>query len=352
MSFVKQITNDNGKKFSLYLEDGPDMLVYLLALPENFEAGKNMVVESYNSAGKSRSTYKENVMAALSDGNNIENILMEAVEDAPIVLPITPDLIGHPDSQQLSKDSIIDMQIDTKFLRSIEDAKRKIKELTGISVGDKIFLNGYSASGVFAQRFSLIHPEIVDRCLIGGAAGTIPLPTAELNYPLGVGDYETLFGRPFDAESFKNIHFGYYVAENEEREPGSYDKKGQRVEKSTQIPMPMHDMSFRGITTPAEVGIAQRALLGQTMDERLKSTVERYKNLGIDISSIILRDANHAGIFNSYLTRVTPYLISQILNFYYKEEPLHEDGINTVKNLNDSFQKARDGLNEKSAEPK
>ena len=29
-------------------------------------------------------------------------------------------------------------------------------------VNDKIFLNGYSSSAVFAQRFSLIHPEIIE----------------------------------------------------------------------------------------------------------------------------------------------------------------------------------------------
>ncbi len=42
-------------------------------------------------------------------------------------------------------------------------------------------------------------------------------------------------------------------------------------------------MSYRAITTPKEVGISQRALLGQTMNERYKNSIEYYKNNGYDI---------------------------------------------------------------------
>ena len=245
---------------------------------------------------------------------------MEAVEDAPIVLPITPDLIEAPDYQQLSREAVKEGNIDSKFLNCIEDAKQKILELSGKKVSDKIFLNGYSASGVFAQRFAFIYPEIIERCLIGGAAGTIPIPLDEIDYPIGIKNYEELFGKKFNIEAYKKIQFGYYVAEYEEKEQGSYDINGEKITTHSQIPAPMHDMSYRAITTKKEVGKKQRELLGETMNKRYKNTIEYYKKLGIDISGIILRSASHANIFDSRINRSADYLKQQMIDFYNKKE--------------------------------
>ena len=64
-------------------------------------------------------------------------------------------------------------RIDIQYLECIESAKEKVKEITGKNVADKVFLNGYSVSGVFAQRFAMAHPEIVSKCCVGGAVGSI-----------------------------------------------------------------------------------------------------------------------------------------------------------------------------------
>ena len=60
-------------------------------------------------------------------------------------------------------------------------SKSIIENETGKTVQDKIFLNGYSSSGVFAQRFALLHPDIVETACIGGASGSIPIPTEKLS---------------------------------------------------------------------------------------------------------------------------------------------------------------------------
>lgn len=41
----------------------------------------------------------------------------------------------------------------------------------------------------------------------------------------------------------------------------------------------MHDMSFRGATTPKEVGKKQRQIFGQTMNERYRKSIEACKLL-------------------------------------------------------------------------
>lgn len=344
---IKDLVNHAGKKFNLHCYKSSNEMYYLIAFPENFSENCNIVVESYNSGGKSKITYSENVIEALNNGNSIENLLMEAISDSPIVMPITMDIIDGNDTQQLSLESIKEDKIDFKFMQCIKDAQKKIEQISKKKVSEKIFLNGYSASGVFAQRFVLAYPEIIDSCLIGGAAGTIPIPSENLEYPLGIKDYEELFGKKFDEEAYKNIIFGYYVAENEEREAANWDINGDKIISSNQIASPMHDMSYRELTTPKEVGKKQRTLLGQTMNERYKNSIEYYKKKGINISGIILKGANHFGIFNSNINPSADYLKQQLIRFYYEGEPLEGNNDNCVPIMNENFQINRNNKNEK-----
>ena len=350
MGLIKKIKNYNGKEFEIHLYKIEEGMCYLIAIPGNFEENSNVVVESYNSTGNQKSEYEENVLSALNEGNAIENTLIEAVDNTPIVLPITPDLIGGPDCQQLSLEAIQNENIAYKFLKCIQEAQQKIQQITGKKVSDKIFLNGYSASGVFAQRFALIYPEIIERCLVGGAAGTIPIPSAELGYPIGIKNYEELFNKKFNEEAYRKIQFGYYVAEYEECEPGKYDINGKRITDSSQIPAPMHDMSYRGITTTRDVGIKQRELFGETMNERYKNAIDYYRNLGINISGIILRDARHNNIFDSRVTRSASYLQQQVINFYKNGEQLKSDLYNCVDKIDETFQENRVLKNELGVE--
>ncbi len=142
-------------------------------------------------------------------------------------------------------------------------------------------------------------------------------------------------------EAYKEITFGYYVAENEEREPGSYDINGDKITSSTQIAEPMHDMSFRNITTPKEVGKKQRELLGQTMNERYRNSIEYCQKNGCKISGIILKGVNHTEIFNRNLNPNMDYFIQQVADFYFKGELLTESPEACVPTINESFQIAR-----------
>ena len=98
----------------------------------------------------------------------------------------------------------------------------------------------------------------------------------------------------------------------------------------------MHDMSFRGVTTPKEVGMVQRQYLGQTMNQRYKNSIEVNKKIGIDIEGIILKDAGHKYIFDSRVTPTSQSLIRQLLDFYNNNMQLNPN------DLDESFQEARE----------
>lgn len=176
MSFnkYKTISNKFGN-IDLYICQNKDG-EYILGIPENMKDNAEILVEMYNSGGREANNYSENVQHAITPvGNPIEKTYRDFITDFPIAIPIIPCLKGLPDFQQLSIDSIKEFNIHEKTKNCICNAKTQIENITGKKVQDKIFLCGYSASGLFAQRFALIYPELINRALIGGAAGTISL---------------------------------------------------------------------------------------------------------------------------------------------------------------------------------
>ena len=342
----KTITNKFGK-IDLYLGKNKDGK-YIIGIPENMKNNAELFVETYNSGGRETDDYEGNVQHALTHkGNPIEKNYRDFITDFPIVIPIIPCIKGLPDFQQLSLDSIKDFNIHEKTKACIIDAKAEIEEITGKKVKDKIFLSGYSASGIFAQRFALIYPELINRALIGGAAGTIPVPSKKIKFPIGIADFVELFGKEFDSEVYKQIQFGYYVGEKEAEEPGSFDINGDRIKTDTQIAAPMHDMSFRSVTTPKDVGIVQRQLLGKTLDERYKNAIKANKIYGIDIEGIIVSGSTHKDIHNSKVTPSAKYLIEQIANFYSRHKQLDPNYQGCCKRIDKSYQDKREDINSK-----
>lgn len=338
----KTITNRDGKKMDLYICD-TKYGSYIIGIPEKMKNNAEMFVEMYNSGGIQTNTYSENVQHAMADkGNPIEKNYADFMTDFPFVIPIVPDLKGMPDFQQMSVESVKDFQIHEKVKECIDDARLQIEQITGKKVQDKIFLSGYSASGVFAQRFALVYPEIINRALIGGAAGTIPVPTKKLKYPIGIQDYKTLFGKEFDSEAYKKIQFAYYVGEREGAKAGSYDIDGEKITSNNQIPAPMHDMSFRSVTTPKDVGFEQRKLLGQTLNERYKNAIEANKRYGIDMEGIIVSGSSHRNIHNSVKTPSSKYLKDQIITFYGMHKQFDPNATGCCKDIDDSYQRTRE----------
>ena len=73
-------------------------------------------------------------------------------------------------------------------------------------------IEGYSYNAVIAQRFALLHPEMVRAVICGGAISSIPIPLTEyngeiLNYPLGIADIQKYTGKSPEQilEEYKDI---------------------------------------------------------------------------------------------------------------------------------------------------
>lgn len=176
------------------------------AIPLSENTNGQLVVEANN-------LESGNLQEIIEQGTQTGIRLAQLTRDlpSPIVIPLIPSYRDYPYLQQLSQDCFSisrddrNYRIDEQVVKIICRAKSILEQERGLVVKDRIFLNGYSSSGVFAQRFALLHPDIVETACIGGASGSIPIPTEKLAYPLGIADYESLTGKRFDLESYSKL---------------------------------------------------------------------------------------------------------------------------------------------------
>jgi hypothetical protein len=100
-------------------------------------------------------------------------------------------------------------RIDLQLIAMIDHARSELAA-DGIQSNEKVLIQGFSASGMFANRFTILHPDRVKAATIGSPGGwpTAPLRAfdgEQLRYPAGVADLEALTGIPFDAMAYSAV---------------------------------------------------------------------------------------------------------------------------------------------------
>ena len=95
----------------------------------------------------------------------------------------------------------------------------------GYRVDDKVFVDGFSAGGMFAQRYAILHPERLHAIAAGQCGGSLTFPeslythtatmTTELDWPLGVFDYSTLVGGEFNGGSYQEVAQFIYIGDQD-----------------------------------------------------------------------------------------------------------------------------------------
>ncbi len=100
-------------------------------------------------------------------------------------------------------------RLDLQLIAMIDDARKRLAA-RGIATQEKFLIQGFSASGMFANRFTALHPKRVLAAASGSPGGWPIAPLAEfagepLPYPAGIADLAALVGRPFDAAAFAQV---------------------------------------------------------------------------------------------------------------------------------------------------
>jgi len=144
---------------------------------------------------------------------------------------IRPGEDWHIYTHALDRDSLTTertdlKRIDLQLIAMIDDARAELAA-DGIQTDEKIFIQGFSASGMFANRFTMLHPDHVKAATIGSPGGFPILPIGTFNdkqlpYPAGIADLESLMGVPFDAATYNAIPQLIYMGSTDDNDSLDY----------------------------------------------------------------------------------------------------------------------------------
>lgn len=209
---------------------------YILFIPKGTKLNsKTYLLVEPNNTGKITDSmevhkkYAIDLASVSSVGNNISTELR-----IPLLVPVFPRPSSKPltYTHALDRDVMLEKtpelkRLDLQLLAMIQDARPILQQLN-IPVEEKFFMSGFSASGTFTNRFSLIHPDKIQALAIGGFNGELMFPQKEINgvklkYPIGTHDFKKLFKKPFDLEAYQKITQYIYMGGLDENDAVQFD---------------------------------------------------------------------------------------------------------------------------------
>lgn len=209
---------------------------YLLFVPKGTPLQKQTVLlVEPNNTGKITDSmevhekHARDLASVSSVGNNISTEL-----HIPLLVPVFPRPASQPMmyTHALDRDILLEntpdlKRLDLQLLAMIKDA-RAVLASRNIPVEDKFFMNGFSASGTFTNRFSFLHPDKIKSLAIGGFNGELMFPVKEinkipLNYPVGINDFSELAGHEFDMAAYRQIPQFIYMGKLDDNDAVQFD---------------------------------------------------------------------------------------------------------------------------------
>ncbi len=198
---------------------------YYLYIPATITRPTILLVEP-NNTGTVNDDVSVHDQAAFDELNKWR--LRGDILGSPYLIPTfpRPETNWQVYTQALDRDTLLTnlpglVRIDLQLIAMIDDA-RGLLAGKGIDVGPKVWMIGFSASGGFVNRFSVLHPDRVQAVSAGaGSAPIAPVSTWKgktLRYPVGVADLQQLTGQAFDQATFSKVPMQIYVGDQDVNE--------------------------------------------------------------------------------------------------------------------------------------
>jgi hypothetical protein len=166
-------------------------------------------------------------------------------------------------------------RIDKQLIEIFMDARKRLQEKE-IQTEDQFLLTGFSASGTFANRFTVMHPDQVLAVAAGGLNGLLMLPSDSLlnellPYPIGTGDFKEITGSEFRTQLLMHTPQFYFMGALDDNDAVPYDDAFNTSER---------EQIYR--------------LLGeQMMPERWTRCQQMYDTLNVNASILTFQDVGH-----------------------------------------------------------
>jgi len=158
-----------------------------------------------------------------------QNSVVGAQMGVAILMPVFPrpktDWLIY--THALDRDSMLTdkaeyRRFDLQLLAMIDNARERLSK-ENLKFDKRVLITGFSASGMFANRFAFLHPKRVKAAAIGSPGGWAIAPTAQFNkkalrYPIGTGDFKAVSGEKFDLKNVRKVPMLIFLGDQDEND--------------------------------------------------------------------------------------------------------------------------------------
>jgi dienelactone hydrolase len=146
----------------------------------------------------------------------------------------------HVYTQTLDRDSLITgnadlKRLDLQLIAMIESARARLRS-EGVRIRKRVLMYGFSASGMFTNRFTIIHPDRIEAAAFGSPGGWAMAPLDSWNgkplrYPIGTADFEAVTHKKLDRKLLKKTPMFLFMGSLDTNDSviyrDSYDQEDQ-----------------------------------------------------------------------------------------------------------------------------
>lgn len=256
---------------------------YYLFSPSEPDAGDPILVEPNNTGTATDDFEQHRERAEQLVESGLARNLSEAL-DVPLLVPVFPRPRNDPvdgthyvhqlDTETVGIEDGKLERVDEQLLAMVDHANERLADG---GLDEKILLNGFSASGNFVDRFTVLHPDRVLSVTAGGLNGMALLPTEEydghtLPFHVGIADVEELTGEPVDLEALDEVNQFLYMGAEDDNDTIPYNDAWTEDElRQTALDVYGDDM----------------------IGERFPTCQEVYDEVGVDAQFRVYEDAGH-----------------------------------------------------------
>ena len=181
-------------------------------------------------------------------------------------------------------------RFDLQLVAMIDDARAKLAK-EKLKLDERVMMFGFSASGMFTNRFAFLHPKRVKAAAVGSPGGWTIAPIASfkekaLRYPIGTNDFKSISGERFDLKNLRKVPLFIFLGDEDDNDSvvfrDSYEKEDE-------------DLIF--------------SLFGKTPIERWSVSKEIYRNKKLNAEFKLYPKVKHA---------VTKEMLEDVLAFFSK----------------------------------
>ena len=158
-----------------------------------------------------------------------QNSVIGAMLKTAVLMPVFPrpaadwQIYTHAlDRDAMLTDKKEYARFDLQLVAMIDDARERLAK-ENLKFDKKVLITGFSASGMFANRFAFLHPKRVKAAAIGSPGGWAIAPVANykeknLRYPIGVNDFKTVSGEELNLDELRKVPLFIFLGDKDEND--------------------------------------------------------------------------------------------------------------------------------------